>query len=255
MYKYYRSEIFCGDKFSLLLSEKCILLSDMAQLNLNSLQSLKILIMERIKNASQGSVWTPEDFLDYADRHAVDKALQRLVKSGELRRISRGLYDKPRKNLLTGKSAVADYGKVIEAIERKRHMRILIDGITAANDLGLTNAVPAHIVIRTDCRVRPIKLDNLVIEFKLTTASKLYWAGHPAMRVVQALYWVHDGIKNDGQITQEIRNKLLAWLRESRQRKEICEDLQKGLNTMPLWMRRWVEELLLALQPSIGKSL
>jgi hypothetical protein len=94
---------------------------------------------------------------------------------------------------------------------------------------------------------------NLVIEFKLTAASKLYWAGHPAMRIVQALHWVHEGIKNDGQITQEVRNKLLAWLKKSPQRKEICEDLQKGLNAMPLWMRRWIEELLVALKPRTGK--
>lgn len=210
--------------------------------------------MRRINHSPKGSVWTPEDFLEYADRHAVDKALQRLVKSGELRRISRGLYDKLRINLLTGKPAVADYRKVIEAIESKRHMRILIDGITAANDLGLTNAVPAHIIIRTDGRVKSVRLDNLVIDFKLTTVSKLYWAGRPAMRVVQALYWVHDVIKNDEQITEEVRNKLLTWLRKSRQRKEIGEDLLTGLHAMPLWMRRWVEELLRALRSNMGKS-
>jgi Family of unknown function (DUF6088) len=226
----------------------------MKQSNSNSLRSLKALIMQRINNAPQGSVWTPEDFLEYADRQTVDKILQRLVISGELRRISRGLYDKARNNLLTGKTTAADYRKVIEAIERKSHVRILIDGITAANDLGLTNAVPAHIVIRTDGRVRPIQLGNLVIEFKLTAASKLYWAGRPAMRIVQALHWVHEGIKHDEQITQGVRNKLLAWLRKSPQRKEICEDLQKGLNAMPLWMRRWIEELLAALKPRTGKS-
>ena len=227
----------------------------MKQPNSDFSQSLKVLIMQRINKAFQGSVWTPEDFLDYADRHAVDKALQRLVMIGELRRISRGLYDRPRKNLLTGKFSAADYRKVIEAIERKSHVRILIDGITAANDLGLTNAVPAHIIIRTDGRVRPIQLDNLVIEFKLTAASKFYWAGRPAMRIVQALHWIHEGIKSDEQMTQEVKNKLLGWLKKSIQRKEICEDLRTGLHTMPLWMRRWIEEFLIALEPSAGKSL
>lgn len=203
--------------------------------------------MQCINHTSEGTVWTPEDFLEYAERHAVDKALQRLVKIGELRRISRGLYDKSRKSLLTGKPAAADYRKVIEAVERKSHVRILIDGITAANDLGLTNAVPAHVVIRTDGRIKPIQIDNLIIEFKLTAASKLYWAGRSAMHIVQALYWLHDGIRNDEQFTQEVKKKLLTWLQGSRSKKEICDDLRTGLHAMPLWMRRWVEELLIIL--------
>lgn len=41
------------------------------------------------------------DFLDLGGRDAVDKTLQRFVKWGELRRIDRGLYDKPQFNSLT----------------------------------------------------------------------------------------------------------------------------------------------------------
>src|SRR5688572_10025399 len=118
------------------MSEKCIQLSGMSNPKLS--QTLKTLIMKRIDLAPQGTVWTPEDFLEFADRHAIDKTLQRLVKSNELRRISRGLYDKTRSNLLTGQAAAADYRRIIEAVGRKGHLRILIDGMTAANDLGLT---------------------------------------------------------------------------------------------------------------------
>lgn len=37
----------------------------------------------------------PTDFLDPGGRDAVDKTLQRLVNWDELRRIDRGLHDKP----------------------------------------------------------------------------------------------------------------------------------------------------------------
>jgi hypothetical protein len=43
----------------------------------------------------------PTDFAHLATRDAVDKALQRLVAAGNLRRIDRGLYDKPVQNKLT----------------------------------------------------------------------------------------------------------------------------------------------------------
>ncbi len=59
---------------------------------------------------------------------------------------------------------------------------MLVDGMTAANDLGLTDAVPARVTIHTDARRRSIQLDNLFIEFKLTAPSRLYWAGRPAIR-------------------------------------------------------------------------
>ena len=48
-------------------------------------------------------VWVPGDFADLGNRPAIDKNLQRLVASGDLRRIDRGLYDRPRTNDLTGR--------------------------------------------------------------------------------------------------------------------------------------------------------
>ena len=61
---------------------------------------------------------------------------------------------------------------------------MLVDGMTVANDLGLTEAVPARVTIHTDTRRKSVKLDNLVIDFKQAAPSRLYWAGRPAIRVV-----------------------------------------------------------------------
>ena len=111
----------------------------------------------RIEDAPR-QVWTPADFVDFGNRPAVDKALQRMVTSGQLRRIAHGLYDKPSQNALTGKTSVPDYRAVIDAISRRDQVRWLIDGMTAANTLGLTNAVPAKIEVLVDARLRPVSL-------------------------------------------------------------------------------------------------
>ncbi|MER9349834.1 DUF6088 family protein [Mesorhizobium sp. M0227] len=103
-------------------------------------------------------VWTPGDFADLGSRAAVDKTLQRLAAAGELRRIDRGLYDRPRTNNLTGRATVPDYRAVIRAVMRRDRARAVIDGMTAANDLGLTTAVPARIEVLVDARLKPIKL-------------------------------------------------------------------------------------------------
>ena len=134
---------------------------------------LKQAVVNRIGDGPPAQVWTPVDFLDLGSRAAVDKVLQRLVAAGQLRRIDRGLYDTPRLNSLTKQPVVADYRQIIDALGRRDQLRMLVDGMTAANDLGLTTAVPARVVIHTDTRRRTIHLDNLTIKFKQTAPSKL----------------------------------------------------------------------------------
>jgi len=202
---------------------------------------LKWSILNHIKQNKSVRVWTPNDFLNLGSRSAVDKALQRLTLSGNIRRVDRGLYDVPRNNPLTGKTSNADYAAVINAVARRDKARLLPDGITAANQLGLTNAVPSKVTIHTDARLRPIQLDQLVINFKPTAPSRLYWAGRPAMRIVQALHWLHDMLPAD---TDSILKKIKKHLYDPRQGKAIREDLEKGLDALPGWMRELVTGLL-----------
>ncbi len=214
-------------------SEKCVQISDVGD--------LKQLVADRITSGDPAQVWTPFDFLDLGNRHAVDKALQRLVHTGRLRRTDRGLYDTPRVNSLTKRPAVADYRQIVDALARRGQFRMLVDGLTAANDLGLTTAVPAKVVIHTDARRRAIQLDKLTIDFKRTAPSKLYWAGRPAMRIVQALHWLKDTLPSD---RDRILSRLAVILADRRHGKKLRDDLRAGLATLPAWMQSLVRELL-----------
>ena len=189
----------------------------------------------RIDDAPR-QVWTPADFADIGARAAVDKALQRMVTSGQLRRIERGLYDKPAQNALTGKSTVPDYRAVIDAIARRDQVRWLIDGMTAANTLGLTNAVPAKIEVLVDARLKPVTLGNQKIVFKHAAPSRLYWAGRPGMYLVQALHWLHDVMSNDveGEAVRKTVRRLLA---NKETGPALLDDLKGGLSAMPIWMQ------------------
>lgn len=207
--------------------------------------TLKTAILERIQSKAEPAVWTAIDFLDLGDRDAIDKVFQRLVKANKLRRIDRGLYDKPKTNSLTGLIETPDYQKIIEAIARRDQFRMLIDGLTCANDLGLTNAVPGQVVILTDGRLRSIKIQNLTIKFKHTAPSKLYWADKPAMRIVQALYWLRDVVNSDHPIeSRSIKNKLTVLLKNSKQKTILLTDLYKGLYTLPSWMQIFLKDIL-----------
>ena len=192
-------------------------------------------VFDRVRSAPQGAVWTPVDFLDLSGREAIDKALQRLVRAGSLRRIGRGLYDSPSFNSLLQQPNPPDPRAVIDAVARRDQIRVLIDGMTAANDLGFTNTVPARIIVHTDARLKTITLGKMAITFRPTAASKLFWAGRPAMRIIQALHWLRD--TNDADDQAEVTARLSRILQDPRNGKALRDDINDGMATLPAWMQ------------------
>ncbi len=204
--------------------------------------NLRSRLLARMADSPE-EVWTPRDFAELGSRAAVDKTLQRLVAAGELRRIVRGLYDRPRENRLTGRPTVPDYRSVIRAVTRRDRARALIDGMTAANDLGLTTAVPARIEVLVDARLKPIRLGNQEIHFRYAAPSRLYWADRPAMRIVQALHWIRDVLPRDSE-RQRVQAVLRRLLVDPRHGQKIREDLRDGLTAMPIWMQEFLRDLI-----------
>jgi hypothetical protein len=205
------------------------------------MSDLKLQIETLINAGEPGHVWVPSDFAVLGNRDAIDKTLQRLVHAGTLRRIDRGLYDRPGVSGLTKRPTRVDYRKVTDAVARRDQLRLLVDGMTAANDLGLTDAVPARVTIHTDTRRRDIHIDQLTIEFKQTAPSRLYWAGRPAMRVVQALYWLKDSLPSG---RSALLKKLAKIMAEPVHGEAIRRDLRDGFRMLPAWMQDVLRELI-----------
>jgi Family of unknown function (DUF6088) len=202
---------------------------------------LKNSITDRMATRSPFGVWVPADFADLGPRDAVDQVLHRLVRAGRIRRITRGLYDKPNLNTLTGKSTHPDPRSVIDALARRDSARMIVDGITAANDIGLSDAVPAHIIVHTDARLKSLALGNLTIHFKMTAPSKLFWAGRPAMRVVQALHWLRDTLQSDAP---RVSKRLQSIFADPVHGSAITADLRDGLLNLPVWMQFFLQYLI-----------
>jgi hypothetical protein len=132
---------------------------------------------------------------------------------------------------------------VIRAVARRDKARFVVDAMTAANDLGFTTAVPARIEVLVDARLKPIKLGKQEIQFKPAAPSRLYWAGRPAMRVVQALHWMQDMMTN-GEERARIADKLQLLLADPEHGRAILDDLREGLSALPIWMQEFLRGLI-----------
>ena len=166
-------------------------------------------IMKRV-SAHHGGRWvcTPRDFLDLGSREAVGRALSRLVKAGQLRRVGGGLYDRPRISSVLNRPAPVELDAVIAALARRDGVRIMPDGLVAANQLGLTNAVPAKASYVTDGHSRTLEIDGRTVRFRHAGPSTMQWTGRPAAPVVQALRWLGPRAAANGEIISTLSRRL-----------------------------------------------
>jgi hypothetical protein len=171
-------------------------------------------------------VCTPKDFSDIGSRAAVDQALSRLVKASQLRRVGRGLYDLPRVSRAMNRAVPANLDAAVAAVARRDNIRVMPDGIVAANRLGLTNAVPAKANYVTDGTSRTLKVGGWSIGLRHAPPSIMNWAGRPAASVVQALHWLGAGAINDPQTVAILQKRLPD---------AVKRDLLKGTRTLPDW--------------------
>lgn len=149
-------------------------------------------VMSRVRASGRGSVFTPGDFLSVAARSAVDQALSRLVKGGQLRRLARGLYDFPKVHPKLGALSPAT-DDVAHALARETGSQVQISGARAANALGFSMQVPAQSTYLTDGPPRRVVLGKRVVDLRHASPKHLIAPGSPAGTVVQALRHVGPG--------------------------------------------------------------
>jgi hypothetical protein len=147
---------------------------------------------------------------------------------------------------LTGHATVPDYRAVIRAVTRRDKARVVIDGMTAANDLGLTTAVPARIEVLVDARLKPIKLGKPGNPFQVRRPQPPLLGGSAGMRVVQALHWMQDMLTQDGEREAYPDRRCAAFSptpSTARRSARICAPVSPRV---PIWMQEFLREILLS---------
>lgn len=143
-------------------------------------------ILRVIRATKRARAFSALDFLRLGNPAAVRKALERLTKRGDLRRVRRGFYDRPRAHPILGQTA-PDPMELVRGIMKNSAAVWQVSGAYAANLLHLTEQVPAKIVILTNGVPRKVALGKLTLDFRRAAPRNLLGAGKPAGLVFQAL--------------------------------------------------------------------
>ena len=187
--------------------------------------SIDLKILSRIIGRGRGFVFTPVDFLDLGSRAAIDQALSRSARAGNIRKLARGLYDYPRRDPKLGVLAPTD-DKIADALKGRDDIRLQPSGGHAANVLGLSTQVPVRVVFLTDGRTRKVQLGKRQILLKKTTTRQMATAGRISGTVIQALRWI--GQRHmDEQIVSSLRRRL-----SDADKKQLLKDLRYA----PAWI-------------------
>lgn len=185
-------------------------------------------IGRRIANATKTNparVHTPFDFLDLGSPHSVGMALMRMVRSGALRRLARGLYDEPRRHRLLGElQPTAD--EIAQALSRRDGALVQPAQAMAANLLNLSEQVPARAVYETDGPSRTVKVGSLTIQLKNRPPRQVRSASPMSNLVFAALRSVGKANVNEARV---------AHLRKTLTSKDRAA-LLKDLPLAPAWM-------------------
>lgn len=178
-----------------------------------------------IEQQPLGKPFTPALLLAYGSRSAVDQALSRLAKAGEIERLGRGLFVRPEVSRYAGK-VMPDAAAVAEALAERTGAVVGIHGAEAARRLGLSTQMSMQPVFNTTGPSRRIRMGNLEVRLNHVSPRKLALAGRPAGMALSALWYLG---------REAVMSETIAVLRQ-RLPVEEFEMLTHSKSIMPAWM-------------------
>lgn len=200
---------------------------------ISDMSSLSARLIEEAASLPEGTALSAKRFLHLGQRAAVDQALSRLARSGQLIRVSRGLYLRPVKTRFGLSAPGVEVS--LKALAQETGEIIAPSGAAAANRLGLTTHVPVRSVYLTSERSRRLTLGAQVIELQHAPRWQLVLPGRPAGDVVRALAW----------LGRRQRRKILPHLARTLE-PDIVQELSAARGRLPTWLAAEVSHILTA---------
>ena len=150
-------------------------------------------ITKRIDEAPFGSAFVISDFTDLAEYETVKKTIARLEKKGVIRRVLRGVYDKPKFSALLREYAAPIPDQIAHAIARAYNWTISASGNTALNQLGLSTQVPADWSYISSGPYKTYTFGNVILTFTHRSDSQMIGMSEKTLLLIQAIKAIGQG--------------------------------------------------------------
>lgn len=190
-------------------------------------------ILTKFRKAGRGSLFFIDDFVSLGQTKTVGKILERLVEKGEIIRVARGIYSRPKHDAMLGTLRPSTEA-IAKAIAKRDRARIIPTGAYALNALGLSTQVPLNVVYLTDGVARKIQIGKRKITFKKTTPKNLATIGEISGLVIQALKEI-----GNGKVTPEEERKIVKILKNEKKNR-----LEHDIRLAPEWIRKIIKRAL-----------
>jgi hypothetical protein len=168
--------------------------------------------MQRIRRTPRGTPFAIARWAKEYGPSVANKAVAALVVSGDVVRLQRGVYVRPRRHPVLG-SVLPTPEAALKVAARARGQRLEIGGPEALRRFGLTTQVPLQTTFLTSGKSRSVDLGRRRIRLEHAPAAYLAHAGTPVGAAVSALR----AVGPDG-ITPVVVDGVLARLQPSDQR-------------------------------------
>ena len=182
-------------------------------------------VKQYIADISEGQVFPSASLRPFASSDNIRQILNRLVKSGELKRVTRGIFVKP-KQVSTVGEVLPSASEVTQMLANSTGEIIAIHGAEAARQLQLTTQVPMRPIFYTSGNTRTLKMANRTVILKHVNPSKLIATGTVQGLVISALCYL-------GQ--EQVTIQIIASIKE-RISAEAFQATLHLIERMPAWL-------------------
>lgn len=192
-------------------------------------KSIEKQVLDKINRNKRGTLFFVDSFTAIGNSKAVNKALERLVKSGELERVATGIYVRPVMDDYIGK-VLPSIEEIALAIVKRDRATVVPTGSYAMYKLGLTTQVPLNIIFYSDTSARKINIGKQTITFKKASSKNLAFIGEISTLVIQVLRTI-----GKDQATEEAVKQIKKVLKN-----ENPKHLNHDLQLAPVWIRKLI---------------
>lgn len=190
--------------------------------------SVSTRVSQRVKRLPKGQPFCIRRFAELGTSGAVSKAIARMVNRGELERVLRGIYMRPKSSLYVARVRPSAW-KVVSLIARQSRQVLQIHGANAVRKFGLSTQMPLISIYYTSGPSRSIFIGKAEVRLVHAAPMVMQQAGTEVGMAISALVY----LGKDGSTPECIAAIKKALRPEDLTTLMACK--------MPKWMRKALE--------------